>query len=89
MSFAVLPFAANSVLRVWYEDESLLLQVDDLGQITHALAGRVCPYGEPDSSSGAGLWLANQACDLVQIHSSPVGTSVRVSIRTGGDAVLV
>ena len=31
-----------------------------------------------DGQGGAGLWVANQLCDLVQIFSSPRGTTVRV-----------
>jgi hypothetical protein len=31
-----------------------------------------------DSGTGAGLWLANQLCDLVQIFSSPSGTVIRI-----------
>jgi hypothetical protein len=40
------------------------------------LAGRVRPRGaEPDPR---GLWLANQMCDLVQIRSTPKGSTVRI-----------
>jgi hypothetical protein len=31
--------------------------------------------GEPDEH---GLWLANQICDLVQVRSTPAGSTVRV-----------
>ena len=34
-------------------------------------------------SGGAGLWLANQLCDLVQISSSARGTTVRVYQAAG------
>jgi anti-sigma regulatory factor (Ser/Thr protein kinase) len=40
------------------------------------LAGRIRPG--PDQSSGFGLWLANQLCDLVQVRSLPSGTVVRL-----------
>jgi anti-sigma regulatory factor (Ser/Thr protein kinase) len=61
-------------LRVWAEDTALVCEVSDRGRITDPLAGRLPPA--PDQ--GAGLWLANQLTDLVQIHSGPDGTVVRV-----------
>ncbi len=61
-------------LRVWAEDDALVCEVSDRGRLTDPLAGRLPPA--PDQ--GAGLWLANQLTDLVQIHSGPDGTSVRL-----------
>jgi anti-sigma regulatory factor (Ser/Thr protein kinase) len=61
-------------LRVWAEDAALVCEVSDRGRITDPLAGRLPPA--PDQ--GAGLWLANQLTDLVQIHSGPDGTVVRL-----------
>lgn len=61
-------------LRIWTHDGSLLCEVSDQGHITAPLAGRLPPA--PDA--GAGLWLVNQLTDLVQIHSVPGGTQVRV-----------
>jgi anti-sigma regulatory factor (Ser/Thr protein kinase) len=40
--------------------------------------------GAPNSvrhGGGYGLWLANQVCDLVQVRSSPAGTTVRLHVR--------
>jgi hypothetical protein len=48
----------------------------DCGHITSPLAGRL-PL-TPDTAPGAGLWLANQLCDLVQIYSSPGRTAIRL-----------
>jgi anti-sigma regulatory factor (Ser/Thr protein kinase) len=61
-------------LRVWTDDGWLLCEVSDQGHLTAPLAGRLPPAPE----QGAGLWLANQLTDLVQIHSTPHGTAVRV-----------
>ena len=61
-------------LRVWTDDGWLLCEVSDQGHLTEPLACRLPPA--PDG--GAGLWLANQLTDLLQIHSSPAGTVVRV-----------
>lgn len=61
-------------LRIWTYDGWLLCEVSDQGHLTAPLAGRLPPA--PDA--GAGLWLANQLTDLLQIHSTPGGTVVRV-----------
>jgi anti-sigma regulatory factor (Ser/Thr protein kinase) len=81
---AVNEIATNSVshgggrgeLRVWTDDHSLICQVSDHGHITAPLVGRLPPV--LPTGAGGGLWLANQLCDLVQIYSSPDGTTVRV-----------
>jgi anti-sigma regulatory factor (Ser/Thr protein kinase) len=84
---AVDELATNSVrhgggsgtLRCWREGKVLLCEVQDLGWIDAPLVGRRRP--DPEASSGRGVWLANQLCDLVQIRSSPTGTVVRVHKR--------
>lgn len=84
---AVNELATNSVrygggsgeLRVWREADTLLCEIRDDGHITDPLVGRCRPM--PDENNGRGLWLANQLCDLVQIRSSPQGTTVRVHKR--------
>jgi anti-sigma regulatory factor (Ser/Thr protein kinase) len=66
----------RGVLRMWPERASLVAEVRDGGSIRDPLAGRIRPG--PDQSSGFGLWLANQLCDLVQVRSLPSGTVVRL-----------
>jgi anti-sigma regulatory factor (Ser/Thr protein kinase) len=81
---AVSEVASNSLrhggghgeLHVWTDGRSLVCEVSDRGHLTAPLAGRVRPA--PDAGQGAGLWVANQLCDLVQIYSSARGTTVRV-----------
>ena len=63
-------------LHVWADRDSVVCEVADQGHITSPLAGRLPPADA--SQGGAGLWLANQLCDLMQICSSPDGTAVRV-----------
>ena len=78
--------AANSVmhgggsgtLRLWREDQRLLAEVEDGGQIKEPLVGRIRPG--VDQEGGRGLWLANQLCDLVQIRSGETGTTVRLHL---------
>ena len=63
-------------VHVWRDGDSLVCEVSDQGHITSPLVGRIPPaLGQ---GFGAGLWLANQLCDLVQICSSANGTAIRV-----------
>jgi anti-sigma regulatory factor (Ser/Thr protein kinase) len=57
---------------------ALVCEVRDTGIITDPLVGRRRPASS--STSGRGLWLANQVSDLIQIRSSSGGTVVRVTI---------
>jgi len=85
MVLAVTEIATNSLryggghgeLCAWVRDGSLVCEVSDRGHITSPLVGRVQPV--LDGQGGAGMWVANQLCDLVQIFSSSRGTTVRVS----------
>jgi len=63
-------------LHTWTDSRSLVCEISDHGHITSPLAGRLPPA--PDTAHGAGLWLANQLCDLVQIYSSPGRTAIRL-----------
>lgn len=79
--------AANSVrygggrgaMRVWYDDDAAVCEIRDAGYIDQPLAGREPPQG--GVAGGYGLWLANQVCDLVQVRSSPAGTTIRLHVR--------
>lgn len=81
---AVSEIASNSLhygggegeLHAWTDDQSLVCEVSDHGHITSPLAGRLPPA--PGTAAGAGLWLANQLCGLVQIYSSPGRTAIRL-----------
>ena len=64
-------------LRVWTDGGSLLCEVCDHGHLTQPMAGRL-PPAEDD---GAGLWLAHQFTDLVQIHSAAGRTAIRIHQR--------
>jgi anti-sigma regulatory factor (Ser/Thr protein kinase) len=70
----------GGTMRIWCEDEQILCEMSDEGQITDPMVGRVRPAS--DQIGGRGLWLANQLCDLVQIRSGPEGSRVRLSMRT-------
>ena len=86
---AVHEIAANSVrhgggrgvLRIWLEADTLICDIRDSGRIAvQPLVGRVRPT--LNQTSGWGLWLANQLCDLVQLRELPHGSVVRLHLRT-------
>lgn len=66
-------------LRAWVESNTLICEVRDGGVLREALVGRRTP--SPDNDTGRGHWMANQVCDLVQLHSSDTGTTVRLHMR--------
>ncbi|WP_194891911.1 anti-sigma factor RsbA family regulatory protein [Catenulispora pinisilvae] len=85
--------AANSIkygggagiLRLWRDVAALVCEVRDDGVITDPLAGRRRPSVLVGGK--AGLWIANQVCDLLQIRSAPGrGTVVRARLGGAGGA---
>jgi anti-sigma regulatory factor (Ser/Thr protein kinase) len=81
---AVTEIATNSIrhgggggtLRLWRDQDALICEITDTGHITDPLAGRRTPA--PATAPGRGLWLANQLADLLQIRSTPEGTTTRI-----------
>lgn len=65
-------------VQMWLAGDSIVCQVSDRGHIRDPLVGRLAPV--PSATSGRGLWLTNHLCDLVQIRSSDVGTTVRMFV---------
>lgn len=66
-------------LRLWLDAREMICEIRDRGLIDDPLVGRVRPRGA--ARGGAGLWIANQICDLVRIRSVPgIGTTVRVHV---------
>lgn len=64
------------VLRLWREGAAVVCETRDRGQITDPLVGRRRP--SLSMPGKAGLWIANQLSDLLQIRSSPgFGTVIR------------
>ncbi len=66
-------------LAAWPEDGHLVCQLRDSGHIGDPLAGRI--PAPPDQPRGRGLVLVNQVCDLVRIHTTPDGTTIRLQMR--------
>ncbi len=68
--------SGGGVLRLWATDAEVVCQFEDTGHITDPLAGHWRPGG--DLVGGQGLWLVNQVCDLAEIRSSELGTTIRL-----------
>jgi anti-sigma regulatory factor (Ser/Thr protein kinase) len=92
LTLAVSEVAANTVkhakspgsLEIWYDSTEIVCQIHDEGIITDPLAGRRQP--SLDALGGHGLWIVNQVCDQVEIHSDETGTTIRLHMnlpRTG------
>jgi anti-sigma regulatory factor (Ser/Thr protein kinase) len=67
---------SGGTVRVWHTAAEILCQIEDCGWINDPLAGRVRPA--VDEVRGHGLWLVNQVCDLVELRTCEVGTTVRL-----------
>lgn len=75
--------AANSIvhgggsgtLRVWSESRNAVCEVSDSGRIADPLAGHV-PAGS-SALHGRGLLLVNLLTDLVRVHTTGTGTTIR------------
>jgi anti-sigma regulatory factor (Ser/Thr protein kinase) len=69
----------DGTLRVWEEPEGLVCEVRDGGHIVQPLIGREEP--SIGQIGGHGIWLVNLVCDLVQVRSSPGGSTVRMQMN--------
>jgi anti-sigma regulatory factor (Ser/Thr protein kinase) len=91
---AVNELATNSIrygggrgkLLLWRERDALVCEIRDRGHIDDPLIGRSPPA--PNQHTGRGLWLVHQLCDVVQIHSSPAGTAIRVHKSAAGESTV-
>ena len=66
----------SGTVAMWLEPDAVVVEFSDSGHLTEPLTGRLAP--PLDSVGGRGLYLVHQLCDLVQVRSSPRGTTVRV-----------
>ncbi len=81
---AVLHGMPPAELRIWREPDGIVCEVTDYGKLEDPLAGRRFP--SPDWTSGRGLWLINQLCDLVEVRPLADGTAVRMHALAGRQA---
>ena len=68
----------DGTLRIWDEPDGLVCEVRDGGHIEQPLIGREEP--SVGQVGGHGIWLVNLVCDLVQVRSSPEGSTVRMKM---------
>ena len=66
-------------LYLWRDGAELVAEARDRGHIREPMVGRVRPGRE--QGNGRGIWLVNHVCDLVQLRSSPGGTTARIRMR--------
>ncbi|MFI7406223.1 anti-sigma factor RsbA family regulatory protein [Streptomyces sp. NPDC049541] len=70
--------AGGGTLRIWVEGEQVVCEVQDGGRLTDPLAGRRPP--PPERPGGRGLLFVNHVADLVRVHTSEAGTTIRFYI---------
>jgi anti-sigma regulatory factor (Ser/Thr protein kinase) len=71
----------HGILRLWRENGSVVCEIRDGGQIDDPLIDRRRPVQH--QLGGWGLWIANQASDLLQLRSLEGGTVARLHIDLG------
>ena len=71
----------HGILRIWHDEHWLVCEVRDGGRIDDPLIDRRRPL--QDNLGGWGLWIANQAADLVQLRAMAGGTVVRLHMHLG------
>lgn len=69
----------EGVLSLWPEPGLFVCQVDDGGHLADPMAGR--RPGTPGVPGGHGLVVVNHMVDLLRVHSTPDGTSLRIHKR--------
>lgn len=81
---AVSEVAANTVrhakspgsLKIWYDSDEIVCQIQDEGFIADPLAGQRRP--SLDAMGGHGLWIVHRVCDEVELRSDETGTTIRL-----------
>jgi len=86
---AVSEIAANTVaharsqgsMEIWSDADEIVCEIRDSGIITSPLASLRAPS---PAAAGHGLWIVQQVCDRVELHSDEHGTVVRLhmSVRS-------
>lgn len=71
--------ALPSGVRVWWEDGCFVCEVRDYG---FGLDDPLASYRPPETGqrSGRGLWMSRRLADLMEVASSPSGTTIRLHV---------
>ena len=67
------------ILRIWQDKTEIVCEVSDSGRLNDPRAGQLPPPA--GTRGGQGLWIIQQTCDQVELHSSDAGTVVRMHMR--------
>jgi anti-sigma regulatory factor (Ser/Thr protein kinase) len=67
------------LLRIWQDKTEIVCEVSDSGRLKDPRAGQLPPPA--GTRGGQGLWIIQQACDQVELHSSEAGTVIRMHMR--------
>jgi anti-sigma regulatory factor (Ser/Thr protein kinase) len=70
----------TGILALWADDDQLVCQLADNGCLSDPLAGRI-PVPPDALGGGRGLLLVNQLCDLVRVHTTSAGTTIRAYLH--------
>jgi anti-sigma regulatory factor (Ser/Thr protein kinase) len=73
---AMLHGSGTARVRIWRQGPHVVCEISDGGTFDEPLAGRRRPG--LDWTSGRGVWLMNQVCDLVEVRPTEQGTVVRL-----------
>jgi anti-sigma regulatory factor (Ser/Thr protein kinase) len=65
--------------RIWHDGHGVVSEVSSDTGLDDLWAFRRRPG--PEATSGRGLWLINQLCDLVELRSGQSGTTVRMHVN--------
>jgi anti-sigma regulatory factor (Ser/Thr protein kinase) len=66
-------------IEIWQDSGEMICQITDAGFISDPLAGSREPL--PGATDGYGLWMVNQVCDKVDMHSDEAGTTIRMHMN--------
>jgi anti-sigma regulatory factor (Ser/Thr protein kinase) len=66
-------------LAFWRQDDHLVCEARDTGQLDDPLVGRLDPG--PSSPASRGLYLVNAISDLVRTHTTSTGTTIQAYLR--------
>ncbi len=74
----------SGVLQIWVDSHTMMCEVSDTGTgLRDPLAGHL-PPGRV-AARGRGLWIARHFSDLIELHSGPAGTIVRLHLTPPSD----
>jgi anti-sigma regulatory factor (Ser/Thr protein kinase) len=74
----------GGVLQIWADRQTMTCEVSDTGGgLGDPLAGHLPPGRR--AVRGRGLWIARHFSDLIELHSDPAGTTVRLHLTPPSD----